>query len=112
MVINHTLGIAGRTGGIVEGDGVPLVTRQRPLEIWIPGSQELLILQPTKAAAPGPLGIIDIDHRQISSKQAEGLLDGSMVLRVGNQHLRIPMLQDEGDSLRIQPYVQRVQDAA
>ena len=109
MVIDDALGIAGGARGVVEGDGIPLVVRALPGEFGIALGDELLVGHSAQQFAALEGGIIDIDHQQWVFHQLQCLADHRRHLTLGDQHLGLGVLQDEGDRRGIQTRIDGVE---
>ena len=108
MVVDHALGVAGGARGVAERDGVPLVGRRLPGEGWIAPGQQGLIVQIAQPLA-GCSRIDDVDHGGTALHLRQRLLDDRRPFGVGQQHLGLAMLEDEGDRGRVEPRVERVE---
>ncbi|MNQ61278.1 hypothetical protein D3C85_755910 [compost metagenome] len=112
MVVDHTLGVAGGAGGVVQGDGLPLVVGPAPGECRVALGQQRFIVQVAHRLAFAVLGVVDVDHQRRLVEHADGGVDHLMELAVGDQHLGFAVLQHEGDGLGIQAHVQGVEHRA
>ena len=109
MVVNHALGVAGSTGGVVQGNGIPLVGWEVPLVLGVTLLQEGFVIQVAYLNAFAVLGIVNIDHQRLVFKVTHGIFDHLTEFTVGNHHLCFTMLQHEGNGFGIQAHVQGVQ---
>ncbi len=109
VVIDHTFRVAGSAGGIVQGNGIPLVLGEAPLERRVPFLQKRLVVQIADLNALTVLGIVHINHQRFGVQPADGVLDHLTEFPVGNHNLGLTMLQHESNGFGIQANIQGVQ---
>ncbi|GBD41461.1 hypothetical protein HRbin39_00843 [bacterium HR39] len=113
VMVDDALGIAGGARGVVEGDGLPFVGREVRDELGIPLGQQLLVGDLAEPLVRAGEGFVHVVHHQDPAAEAsQRLADHRRVFGVGDQHLRLAVVQDEGDGARIEPHVQRVEHGA
>ena len=112
MVVDDAFRIPGRARGVVERDRFPLVGGWRPGGARIAAREEVLVLDLAESLAAGPERIGEVDHRDAPPEDRQRLLDGRRELGVGEEHLRLRVLENERDRRRIQPVVERVEHGA
>ena len=113
MVIDDALGVARGARGVVEADRVPLIGGKAPCALGVTLVEQLLVLQLAEAlAARSVHGVVDVDHQRLDAGLGEGRLDHVREGRVGEQHLRLAVVQDEGDGRGIEPDVEGVEHRA
>jgi hypothetical protein len=113
MVVDHTLGIAGRAGRVVQSDGIPFVAGQPPRIGRIAAGQEILVVQVAQRLARRGGFVFDLDHQRTGLRQqCQRLFDHRGELPVRQQHARAAMLQHERDRLGIQARIQGVEHGA
>ncbi len=108
VVQDDSLGIAGRTRGVVERDRVPFVVGQAPLEIRIAGGEKVVVFDLAQQLAAAGQIVVDVDHQRPLLQHVERFGHGAGQLAVGEQHLGLAMLQHERDRGRIEPRVECV----
>ena len=113
VVIDHALGVAGGAGGEVQRDRVPLVLGQLPVEGRIAlGDQRLVFDLADPRLVAIVFGIVDVHHHGRRIEPGDRLGHHGRELAVDHHHLRAAEIQHEGERLRIQPHVQRVEHRA
>jgi hypothetical protein len=114
MVIDHSLGIAGRAGGVVQGNGLPLVGRKLPGKLGVALGQQGLVVQRAQFLAADELRVIHVDDQWPFSyrHQLQRLADGLGELAVGEQDFRLAVFEHESDGFGVQPDIQGVQRRA
>jgi hypothetical protein len=81
-------------------------------EVRVAGGEEGLVVGRAEQVALRRGGVVDVDDHRAGGGEGEGLGDGGGELAVGDQHLRLGVVEDVGDGLRVEPAVERVQHAA
>ena len=115
VMIDHALRVARRAGRVVERDRVPFVVRHRPREIRVAAIDECLVVERPDALAlrigrvDGIVRIVIVDHQRLDYRQRQRLLHHAGKLAVDDQHLRLGMIELEGDDRSVEPRVQRMQ---
>ncbi len=109
VVVHHAFGITGSAGGVVQGNGIPLIFRETPLELRVPFLQEGLVIQVADLNALTILRVIHVNHQRLVLQMAHRILDHLTELPVSNHHLGFAMLQHEGDGFGIQANVQGIE---
>ena len=113
VMVDHALGVAGRARGVVERNRVPLVGGRLPCIFRITLCDEALVLRLTDALARARIfRVVDVDHERSLLEGGERARDGAGKLAVGDQDFGPAMLEHEGDRLRVESRVQRVEDRA
>ena len=112
MMIDDTLGVAGRTRCVEQRQRVPFVGRSRPGKVGITLGEERRIIDRAEALAGRPLGIGDVHDEQVIIELGQSCLDRRSEFRIGDENLRSAVRETEGDRCRIEPVVQRVQHRA
>ena len=113
MVIDDALGIAGGARGVVERDRVPLVVRHLPGELGVARAEQRFVFQAAQAlAGAAEFRVVVIDDERLHFGARQRLLDDLGKLAVGDQHLGIGVIEDEGDEGGVEPGVQRVEHGA
>ena len=111
VMIDHALGVARGAGGIVEGDRLPFVLGQVPLEILVPfGHQAFVIGFAQGDVLMVGFGIDDVDDQDIAVDQGEGRFHRRREFRIGQQTLGLAVVEAKGDGLRVQAHVERIDD--
>ena len=112
MMANDALGIAGRSRGVVEGDRLPLVVGHPDRRIRIAAGNEVLVLDPVAFRRVARLRRADFDQGRGMPDLCQGRLGDRHQFGIDQEGLALGMLQDECHRLRIEPVVDRVEDAA
>ena len=113
MVGHHALGIAGRSRGVTERDGVPFVRRQPCDKARIALRQRVLIFDLADAFATGKGCIVDIDDERLwPGHQGQRLGDHAGEFRIDQNDFRAAMIELKRDRTGIQPDVERVEHGA
>jgi hypothetical protein len=112
MVSDHPLGVAGRAGGVVQGNRVEFVIGIRPVEIGGALVEERLVVHGAEQRTALVQGIVYVDHQRAVFGHAQGALRDGAEFTVDDENLCLPMRELEGNSLGIQADVQRVQHSA
>ena len=112
VVVDHALGIAGGAGGVVQGDGLPLVLRQAPGRLGIAFGEQLLVFQLADQLALGIGRIVDADQQRRLGHVAGGAQRQLAELLVHQQHAGLAVLQDETDGFGIQTGVDGIEHRA
>ena len=112
-MVDHALGVAGGTRGVVERNGVPFIGGRLPRKFRIAFGDEALVLRLADALARARvLGIVHVDHERFLLEGGESARDGTRELAVGDQDLGPAVPEHEGDRLGVEARVQRVDDRA
>ena len=113
VVRDHTLRVARRARGIVQGNRTELVLRQGPGEIGIAFLQERFVVHSPRAACrPACRGSsMSITSGRRSSSRSARLYD-SAEFAVGDQYFCFAVRELESNRFGIEPDVQRVQHRA
>ncbi len=110
MVIDDALWIAGGAGGIIEGNGSPLVRGRQPRERRIARGEKTLVVQFAQRLAPGPrLRVVDIDDDDPASQLFEGRFDDVGEFPVGDEDARVPVFEAVRDGRGIRAGIQGIQ---
>ena len=113
VMVDHALGVAGGARGVVERNGVPFIGGRLPCIFRIAPCDEALILRLADALASARVfGIVHVDHQRFRLEGRERAPDGAREFAVGDQDLGLAVLEHEGDRLRVEARVQRVEDRA
>ncbi len=110
MVINDAFRVTGGAGGVVQGDGIPFVLWQAPLELRVTFLQEDLIIQVAHLCAFTVLRVIHINHQRLFIQAADGVADNVAKFPVRHNNLGFPMLQHEGNGLGVQAHIQGIEN--
>ena len=112
MVIDHPLGVARGTRGVVERNRLPLVRRQPAWLLLIPCGDESLVGQ-LADQFPLQIGwIVDGDHQRLAVDERERLAHHGAKLPVHQHHPALGVLKDEGHGLCIEPSIDGVEHGA
>ena len=109
MVIHHALGVACGAGGVVEGDGVPLVIGPLPGVIRIALGQQRFVIQRTDWLAFAVFRVIHVNDQWRVVEHGQRSMHHVMEFPVGDQYLGFAMGQHEGDGLRVEADIQRIE---
>ena len=112
VVVDDALRVPGGARGVVEGDGAPFVVGTGPFEPRVPLFEERLVLDLADALPARCAGIIDVDDQWRALHPGERVRDHRRELAVGEQRLRLAVLQDERDGRRVEPDVDGVEHRA
>ena len=113
MVVDDALRIAGRARCVVERNRFPLIGRMPPAIIRIAAGNETFVLEfAEQLAGAAVLGIIDVDHDRTRLDEFQRALDRRRELAIGDQHLRLAVIEHESDGFAVEAGVQRVQHPA
>ncbi len=113
VVIDHALGVAGRAGGVVQRDRIPLVGGHDPGEIRIAARDERLVFDAAKPLA-GPVidGVVIVDDERLRLAQRQRLPDRLRELPVRDQDLGLAMVERKRDDRRVEAGIERVEHGA
>ncbi len=113
VVIDHALGIAGSARRVVERDRVPFVVRHFPREVRIARRDEVLVFDRGEPlAGAGEFGIVVVDEQRLHLGERERLLREFPEFAVGDQYLRVGVIELEGDERRVEPGIDGVEHRA
>ena len=112
VVVDHALGVAGGAGGVVQGNGLPLVFGPVPVEFGVAFGEEGFVVQIAQGFAFAVLGIVDIDDQNRALDQLQRLTDDLVKLTVGDQHAGFTVIEHKGDGFGVQTHVQGVEHGA
>ena len=112
MVQHHALRVAGGAGGVVQRDRLPLVVGQRQRMRRIAAGDEAFVVGATETFPARRQRIVDVDHQRPARQLRQRARHHGAVLAVGQQHLGLAVLQDEGDRGGIEPGVDRAEHGA
>ena len=110
-MIDDTLGIAGRAGGVVESNGIPFVVRAPPGKARIAAGHEIVVLdaaQPVAALRKFPVVVVDDERLHLCQRQ--GGLHHRCELAIGDEDFRLGMVELKGNDRSIEPRVDGVQN--
>ncbi len=114
MVTDDALGIAGRAGGVAEADGGPIRRPAARREGGIARGDEGLVvhLAQPPSRRPPPRGSSISITTMASADLPQRRLDDIGIFAVGDQDLRLAMLEAEGDAGGIEPGIEGVEHCA
>ena len=112
VAVDHALRVAGGAGGVVERDRVPLVGRPPPREVRVAAREERLVLDLAEQVPARRVRVVDVDDEGAAIDLREGRADGRRELAVGDDRLRLAVLQDEGHGARVEAGVDGVDHRA
>ena len=112
VAVDHPLGIAGGAGGVVERKRVPFIVRRPPRELRIAARKERLVLDVPDEVPARRVGIVHVDDERPAFDLLERRADGRRELAIGDDRLRLAVLQDEGHGVRVEAGVDGVDDRA
>ena len=113
MMEHHALGIARGTGCVVERDCVPFVVGHAPGKIRIAAFKEFLVFEGTeKLATLREFAVVIVDDEGLHFRELQRFLDNRRKFAVGDQHLCLAVIENEGERYRIEPRVEGVEHAA
>ena len=112
VVVDDALRIARRSRRVIERDRVPLVGGRLPRKFGIALRDELLVVDRREPLAARTHGIDDIDDDWLAFELGERFFDRRRELGVGDQQLRLAMLEHERDRVGVEARVERVQHGA
>ncbi len=112
MVQHYAFGVAGRPGGVVQRDRIPLVVRPAPGELGVTARQECFVRHFPQQLAARSQRVVDVDHQRFAFHSLQRLAHQRRELPVGDQHLGLAMLEHEGDSCRIQTGIKCIEHHA
>ena len=108
-MVDDALRIAGRARSVIERDRLPLVLRRHFREGRVAGREKRLVIHLAEPFAAGSHRIDDVDDDGLLFELRQGLPDHRRKFGVGDQHLSLAVLEDEGDGPRVEADVERVQ---
>ena len=109
VMIDHALGIAGRAGGIVERDRVPLVVRHKPSVSGVAGGDQLLVFDPADARPrPAICRVFIVDDQRLRLGERKRFAHNSRVFAIDDENLCLCMVEREGQNRRVKPRVECV----
>ena len=95
--------VAGGARGVVERDRVPLVLRHQPVLVGIAVCEEGFVVEAADPLAGARVfGVVHVDDEGLDGRLVEGGAGGSGELPVDDQHLRLAMVEAEGQRLRVE----------
>ena len=113
MVIDDALGVARRAGGVVERYGVPFVRRGDAFVVLIAFRKEGLVFDLAEPFARAVIfGIVVIDDERARSGELQRGVDHGRELAVGDEDLRLAVVEHESESRGVEPGVERVEHRA
>ena len=108
--VDDAFRIAGGARGVVERDRLPLVGRRAPRVGRIPFAEKRLVVDaPQPIPRAGVLGVVDVDHDRFRRRLLECGGDGAGELAIGDERLRLAVVQHERDRVGVEPGVERVE---
>ncbi len=112
MVIDDALRIAGGAGRVVERDRIPLVGRGLPRVCSVAIGDECVVVGRAEPLAARALRIVDVDDERLRLRKRQRLLHRRREFGVRDQHLRLAVVEHEGDRLAVEARVERIEHAA
>ena len=112
MMVNHPLGPPRGARGIVERKALPFILGHDPFEIRIARGQKILIAHMIAVRMHARLVIGNLDHtRRRAIHDLDGPRQHRQELRIAQHHTRLPVIEDIGDRIGLQPGVDRVENS-
>ena len=110
MVIDHAFRVTGRTRRIIQRDSIPLIGRVQRGEPGVTFRQKRFIIHGTNQFSALVKRVINIDHQHLTIQLRQGSGNYVAELTIRKQHLRFSMIKNKGNSRRIEPGVDGVQN--
>jgi hypothetical protein len=111
VVVDDALGVAGGAGGVVDRDGVPFVGRAGPGVAGVARDEKGLVVGRADGVAGGG-GVVDVDDERARGGAGQGFVEDGGELAVGEEDLRLGVVEDIGDGASVEAAVEGAQDAA
>ena len=113
MVRDHALGVSGGPRGVVQRNRIPFVCGQLPGKVGAALGQKVFVADFAQPLARRRFAVFNFDDkRPLVAHHGQRLFDDAGELAVDDQDMRLAVLQHEGNGLRIEPGVQRVEHRA
>ena len=113
VVRHHSLGIAGRSRGVTECDGIPFVLRQPRDKTLVALRQRLLIFDFANPLAARKSFVVNVDDEgPFPLHQRQRLRDDRGKFRIHKDDSGAAMIELKRDRSRIKPDVERVEHRA
>ena len=113
VVVDDALGVAGGAGGVVEGDGVPLVGREGGGEGRVAGGEEGFVGDGADGRVGGGERVVDVDDEGGGVLElGEGFAHHGGVFGVDEDGAGFGVAEDVGDRGGVEPCVEGVEDGA
>ena len=113
VVVDHTLRVAGRPGGVIQRDGVPLVEREGALvSLVAPGDEGLVLDLPDALARSVVFRIVVVDHERTDFCELQRFRDDLRELAVDKERLRLAVVEHEGEGCGVEAGVEGVEHGA
>ncbi len=112
MMVDHALGIAGRSGSVVERNGIPLVAGHQPIEIRVAACQQCLVVHFPHVLTAFEVWIFHIHDQNGLIEHPERIGHHRGELPVRNEHLRPGVPENKSNRFRIQARVDGIQHGA
>ena len=87
MVSDHPLGVAGRAGSVVQGNGVEFVVGSGPVEIGVALIEERFVVHGAEQRTSLVQGIVYVDHEGAVFEHAQGALRHGAEFTVDDEDL-------------------------
>ena len=104
VVVHHALGVACGAAGVVQGNGIPLVSGQLPGKVGVTRSHEIFVERAAQALRWRAVQIIlHFNHgqRRLALAQWQRLGHDGAELRVHDHGLGFAMIEHESDGFRV-----------
>ena len=113
MMVDNTLGIAGRARRVEQANRLPFVGRPAAHIVGCALGQKRFVIErrqtrPLACIRP----VVDVDDRGFAFAKRQSRLQRGRKFAVGEHEFGFAMVEDEGDRRGIEPVIQRVQHAA
>ncbi len=111
-MVDHPFGVAGGAGGVVQGNGLPLIVGPVPFEFRVAFGKKGFVIKIAQRFAFAVLGVVDIYDQNGALDQFQRRPDDIVELTVGDQHTGFAVVEHEGDGFGVQTHVQGVEHRA
>ncbi len=112
VVVHDTLGLTGRAGGVAQTDGLPFIGWRAVRVRARAFLEQRLVVFLSEQPAAFEQRVVDIDNGRGIVHAPDGIGDGVRILAIGDQQLRLPVLENVGNAARIETVVERVEHRA
>ncbi len=102
VVIDDPLWVSGCTGGVAERQRLPLVVGQGPWMVRIAFGEKLFVFGFSQPVVARSQLIRDVDNHGFDGAFAQSLAHGRRKFCVRDDHLRLSVVEDEGDGVCVE----------
>ena len=110
VVVHHAFRITGGAGGVVQGNGIPLIGRQLPVKLAAGVLQQLFIGLRAQQFTAFVMLVVDADQNRFYGHHFQCFFGHFAKFTIHKQHLGFGVLQNKGNGFGVQTGINGIQN--